>query len=54
MIVFRVIFVTLSLMAIGAAGYASYRGIGGESADLDRSVRLGSSGGGYISSTSVK
>ncbi|WP_205321569.1 hypothetical protein [Tritonibacter mobilis] len=51
---FRIVLLSLSLVAICVAGYASYKGYGGESRDLDRSIRLGSGGGGYLNSNRVK
>jgi len=53
MTAFRIVFVVGALLTTAGAGYLSYRGIGGESTDLDRSVRLGS-GGGYSFNSSVK
>lgn len=50
---FRVIMIVASALTIGGAGYLSYNGIGRESSDLDRSLRLGS-GGNTILNTSVK
>ncbi len=54
MSLFRIIFLAGSLLATGGAAYLSYNGIWRESTDLDRSVRLGSGGGGYYSNSSVK
>ncbi|MCZ4268434.1 hypothetical protein HGE68_02880 [Rhodobacteraceae bacterium R_SAG6] len=51
---FRIVFLSLSFVAICVASYASYKGYGGESRDLDRSIRLGSGGGGYLNSNRVK
>jgi hypothetical protein len=50
---FRIVFLAGALLTTAGAGYLSYRGIGGESADLDRSVRLGS-GGNTFSNSHVK
>jgi len=52
--VFRIVAITVSLAAIAATTYVSYHGIGRESRDLDRSVRLGSGGGGYSQTGRVK
>lgn len=43
----RAVFVILAASAISAAAYVGWRGQGGESFDLDRSVRTGS-GGAFI------
>lgn len=40
--IIRVFFVVLSLAAIGGATYTGYYGQGGESTDLDKSIRTGS------------
>ncbi|WP_170400939.1 hypothetical protein [Ruegeria arenilitoris] len=54
MTAFRIIFLLISAAAVGATGYVTYNGYGGESRDLDRSVRVGSDGGGYYRSNRVK
>ena len=46
--VFRTVFLTLSVLAVGGLGYVSYYGYGQESRDLDRSVRTGSNGGVFV------
>ncbi|MCW1933752.1 hypothetical protein [Pararhodobacter zhoushanensis] len=46
----RVLFVVLSVLSFGGAGYLGYRGIGGVSADLDRSIRVGSGGNSFYNS----
>jgi hypothetical protein len=46
MTVFRVIFVLLSAAAIIGTSYVAYLGHGGESRDLDRSIRAVSAGRG--------
>jgi hypothetical protein len=43
----RAVFLILAASAIAAAAYVGYHGAGGESFDLDRSVRTGS-GGAFI------
>ncbi|WP_202903901.1 hypothetical protein [Halocynthiibacter namhaensis] len=43
--IMRIIFITISLSAIGGFYYLSYMGVMGESRDLDRSVRLGGPSG---------
>jgi hypothetical protein len=50
---FRIVFLVGSLLTTAGAGYLSYSGVGGESTDLDRSVRLGS-GGNSLSNSHVK
>lgn len=40
----RAVFIILAASAISAAAYVGYHGSGGESFDLDRSVRTGSGG----------
>ena len=42
--ILRAAFVILSLAAIGGATYAGWHGHGGESTDLDKSIRAGSGG----------
>ncbi|MFW2545425.1 hypothetical protein ACN2XU_22585 [Primorskyibacter sp. 2E107] len=42
---FRVVFLILTTSAVAGTSYVSYYGAGGESADLDQSVRTGSGGG---------
>ena len=42
--IIRVLFLVLSLSAIAAATYTGYYGQGGESSDLDKSIRMGSGG----------
>ncbi|WP_377193888.1 hypothetical protein [Ruegeria meonggei] len=54
MTVFRIAFILISTVAVAATGYVSYHGYGGESRDLDRSVRVGSDGGGYYRANRVK
>ncbi|MGQ0564522.1 MAG: hypothetical protein ACT4OK_05560 [Gemmobacter sp.] len=49
----RIVFLAGSLLTTAGAGYLSWRGVGGESTGLDRSVRLGS-GGNLSSNSSVK
>ncbi|KIT18031.1 hypothetical protein [Jannaschia aquimarina] len=45
----RLIVVVASLAVLGAAVNASWRGVGGVSTDVARSVRTGSAGGvGYV------
>jgi hypothetical protein len=51
---FRIIFLLISTAAVGATGYVTYYGYGGESSGLDKSVRVGSGGGGYYRSNRVK
>ncbi|EAQ47005.1 spermidine synthase [Roseobacter sp. MED193] len=46
MILFRLIFVLLSATAIAGTTYVAYLGHGGESRDLDRSIRAVSAGRG--------
>lgn len=53
MTIFRVIMIVASTVTIGGASYLSYNGIGRESSDLDRSIRVGS-GGNTFTNTSVK
>ncbi|OWU86107.1 spermidine synthase [Oceanicola sp. 22II-s10i] len=45
---FRVVFLIAALGTVAGAGYLSYFGVWRDSTDLDRSVRLGSPGGGGI------
>lgn len=49
MTVFRIVFLVGALLFSSGAGYLAWAGVGGESGDLDRSVRSGSVGG-FISS----
>ena len=42
--VFRIVFLISTILVTGGAGYLSYYGIGRESGDLHRSVRMGSAG----------
>jgi hypothetical protein len=55
--IFRVLFITLSSLALIGVGYAGYYGHGGESSDVSAqkraSVRIGS-GGGYNAGGRVK
>ena len=51
---FRVAVIVLFSTAVAGTTYVSYHGIGRESRDLDRSVRIGSPGGGYASGGRVK
>ncbi|WP_425097710.1 hypothetical protein [Tropicibacter sp. S64] len=44
MTLFRTAFVVLATLAIAGTSYVSYYGAGGESTDLDQSVRTGSAG----------
>ncbi len=44
MSVIRAVFLILTTSAIGGTSYVAYHGAGGESFDLDRSVRTGSGG----------
>ncbi len=53
MTIFRLIMIVASALTIGGASYLSYNGIGSESSDLDRSIRVGS-GGNTFTNTSVK
>lgn len=46
MTVFRLIFLLLSASAIAGTSYVAYQGYGGESRDLDRSIRAVSAGRG--------
>lgn len=41
---FRIIFLTMSAVSIAGATYVSYQGYGGESRDLDTSIRAASGG----------
>ena len=52
MTIFRLIMIVASALTIGGASYLSYNGIGSESSDLDRSIRVGS--GGNTFSTAAK
>lgn len=49
----RIIFLVTAAGATLGAGYLGYKGIGGESSDLDRSIRVGS-GGNSFANTNVK
>ncbi|UWQ75320.1 hypothetical protein [Leisingera sp. M658] len=49
---FRVIFLVMSGISIAGAAYVSYQGYGGESRDLDTSIRAAS--GGRYSNGNVK
>lgn len=49
---FRLIFLLMSAVSIGGTAYVSYQGYGGESRDLDRSIRAAS--GGRIINGNVK
>ena len=40
----RIVFITIAAFAVAATAYVGYHGAGGESFDLDRSVRTGSGG----------
>ncbi|WP_037309723.1 hypothetical protein [Ruegeria halocynthiae] len=51
---FRIVFLILSTTAVAATGYVAWQGYGGESRDLDTSVRVGSGGGGYYRANRVK
>lgn len=51
--IFRTVFIVLTIAAIGGTGYASYYGMGRQSTDLDRSIRTGS-GGNFIGTGRVK
>lgn len=53
MTIFRLIMIVASALTIAGAGYMSYNGIGRESTDLDRSIRV-SSGGNTFANASVK
>ena len=44
----RAVFILFAAASIAGASYVGFYGIGGESADLDRSVRAGSGGNGVI------
>ena len=44
MTVFRIVFLVGALLLSGGAGYLAWAGVGGESGDLDRTVRQGSVG----------
>lgn len=44
----RILFVVFTLAAMSGVTYAAYYGRGGESSDLDRSVRIGSGGVGAL------
>jgi hypothetical protein len=46
MMLFRLVFVVLSGLAIAGTTYVAYLGHGGESRDLDRSIRAVSAGRG--------
>lgn len=41
---FRMAFLTFTTLAVAGTSYVSYYGAGGESSDLDQSVRRGSGG----------
>lgn len=49
----RIVFLVAASCATLGAGYLGYKGIGGESTDLDRSIRVGS-GGNSLANTNVK
>ncbi len=51
---FRIVFVAGCVLALAGASYLSYKGIWGESRDLDTSVRTGSPGGGYYTGGRIK
>ncbi|NUB45294.1 hypothetical protein GEU84_012920 [Fertoebacter nigrum] len=51
---FRIVILAGALLTTAGAGYLSYHGIGNESTDLDRSIRMGSGIGGYSSNSRVK
>lgn len=51
--IFRIVFIVLTIAAIGGTGYVSFYGMGRESLDLDRSVRAGS-GGNFIGGARIK
>ncbi|HPD91625.1 MAG: hypothetical protein H6900_13505 [Rhodobacter sp.] len=46
----RMVFLTAALIVTVGTGYLGYRGIGGASTDLDRSIRVGSAGNALASS----
>ena len=48
MTLFRIVFLTLGLSAIGATGYVAWYGYGGTSTDVSKSIRQGSNGAGSI------
>ncbi|MCG7625843.1 hypothetical protein [Epibacterium sp. Ofav1-8] len=50
----RLIALLFVATAVSASAYVGYWGYGGESRDLDRSVRIGSFGGGYSAYSRVK
>lgn len=50
--IFRLVFVLLSVAAIAGSAYVGYYGRGGESWDTDRSIRAGS--GGAVAAGRVK
>ena len=50
MIPIRIAFLTTATLLSLGAGYLGYMGIGGESTDLDRSIRVGSSGNSFANS----
>ena len=49
----RTVFVVSSLLVSSGAAYLGYMGIGGESMDTDRSIRVGS-GGNTFQNANVK
>ena len=46
--IIRAVFVLLSVSAIAGAAYTGYYGMGGESLDLDKSIRASSGGSAII------
>ncbi|MCB1362113.1 MAG: hypothetical protein H6899_01120 [Rhodobacter sp.] len=46
----RIVFLVAALGATAGVGYLGFMGIGGASADLDRSIRVGSAGNALASS----
>lgn len=44
MSIFRAAFLVFTVLAVAGTSYVSYYGAGGESRDLDKSVRTGSGG----------
>ena len=51
--IFRTVFIVLTIAAIAGTGYVSYYGMGRESTDLERSIRAGS-GGNFVGGGRVK
>ncbi|MDA7425947.1 hypothetical protein [Thalassococcus lentus] len=49
----RIVFIVFATTAIAATAYVGYHGAGGESFDLDRSVRAGS-GGTFVGGGRIK